>query len=157
VSSGCCETWSIDINLNSLVKIRPADQSVPETVRMLQWGRVSCFISVMLNFLIKFYCYVGAETVGLPNVVVYSVFGRCRVRFWAPASGYRDWGFSLFYSVHLGECRDSTLKLDHDRFLLNPFRFIIHLSSCHLCYIVQLLMKRRKINHQPTYSPHITS
>jgi hypothetical protein len=27
-----------------------------------------------------------------------------------PATGYRDWGFSWFYSGPLGECQDSTLN-----------------------------------------------
>jgi len=55
-----------------------------------------------------------------------------------------------FSSVPPGEYRDSTLKLGHDRFLPNPFQFIIiHLSSYHRRYIVYLLKKRRKINYQP--------
>jgi hypothetical protein len=38
--------------------------------------------------------------------------------------------FSWFSSVPPGECRDSILKLGHDRFLPNPFQFIIiHLQS----------------------------
>jgi len=31
-----------------------------------------------------------------------------------------------FSSVPPGECRSSTLKLGHDRFLPNPFQLIIH-------------------------------
>jgi hypothetical protein len=34
-------------------------------------------------------------------------------------------------SVPLGKYRDSTFKLGHDRFLLNPFQSIIHSSSFH--------------------------
>jgi len=33
----------------------------------------------------------------------------------------------MFSSVFPGEFRDSTLKLGHDRFLPNPFPFIIQL------------------------------
>jgi hypothetical protein len=35
---------------------------------------------------------------------------------------------SWFSSVLPEECRDSALKLGHDRFLPNPFQFFIHLS-----------------------------
>jgi hypothetical protein len=38
---------------------------------------------------------------------------------------------SCFFSVLLGQCRDSALKTGHDRFLLHPFQLIIHLSSFH--------------------------
>jgi len=36
-----------------------------------------------------------------------------------------------FSSVPPGKFWDSTLKLGHDRFLPNPFQFIIHLSPFH--------------------------
>jgi hypothetical protein len=39
--------------------------------------------------------------------------------------------FSWFFSIPPGECRNSTLKLDHARFLPNPFHFIINLSPFH--------------------------
>jgi hypothetical protein len=39
--------------------------------------------------------------------------------------------FSWFSSVHPGKCWDSTLKLDHDHFILHPLQFIIHLSPLH--------------------------
>jgi hypothetical protein len=43
---------------------------------------------------------------------------------------------SWFSSARPGECRDSTLKLCCDRFLPNPFQFIvIQLSSYHRLYI----------------------
>jgi hypothetical protein len=45
----------------------------------------------------------------------------------------------MFYSVPPGECLDSTLILDNDRFLLSPFQIIIHLSSK-----LYFLKKRRK-------------
>jgi hypothetical protein len=45
-------------------------------------------------------------------------------------SCFRDWLSLLRFSVAFlslpGECEDSTLKLGHDCFLLNPFQFIIH-------------------------------
>jgi hypothetical protein len=72
-----------------------------------------------------------------PNVVMerltlYFVSGRLRVRFSASATGSSDWGFSCFFSVPPSQCRDSNLKLGHDRFLPNPFQFIsIHLSYIH--------------------------
>jgi hypothetical protein len=37
-------------------------------------------------------------------------------------------GETWFYSVPPGECRSSSLKWSHDRFLPNPFQFIILLS-----------------------------
>jgi hypothetical protein len=47
-------------------------------------------------------------------------------------SWLRDWlswlSFLWFYLVPPGECWDSTLKFVHDRFLPNPFQFIIYLS-----------------------------
>jgi hypothetical protein len=45
--------------------------------------------------------------------------------------------FLWFSSVPPGYCRDSTLKLGHDRFLPDIFKFIIiHLSLYHRRYIV---------------------
>jgi hypothetical protein len=46
-----------------------------------------------------------------------------------PDTGYPDGGFTWFSLVRLGECQDSTYKLGHNRFLSNPFWFIIHLYS----------------------------
>jgi hypothetical protein len=48
-----------------------------------------------------------------------------------PKSGYPDWGLSWFSLGLPGKWQDSTLKLGHDRFLLNSFQFIIHLSPYH--------------------------
>jgi hypothetical protein len=45
-------------------------------------------------------------------------------------AGYPEWGFSWFFSVPPGECRDSTLMLGHGFLLPNPFHFIILLSEC---------------------------
>jgi hypothetical protein len=42
---------------------------------------------------------------------------------------YPDQGFSWFSSVPSYECRQSTLKSSHDRFLPNLFKSIIHLST----------------------------
>jgi hypothetical protein len=50
-----------------------------------------------------------------------------------PKNGYTDPGLSWFYSVPPEECRDSALKLGHDRFLPNSFQFIIHLSPIRCC------------------------
>jgi hypothetical protein len=47
-------------------------------------------------------------------------------------SGYPDGGFSWFSSVPPGEFKDSTLVLGHDRFLPNPFQFIIRLPLLYL-------------------------
>jgi hypothetical protein len=67
----------------------------------------------------------------------------------------RPWRLSIlievlwFFSVTLGEGRDSTLKLGHDHFVPNPFQFIIiDLSSYHRHYMVWILKKRHKINYQ---------
>jgi hypothetical protein len=43
--------------------------------------------------------------------------------------GYPE--FLWFSSVPPDECLNSTLKLDNDRFFLNPFQFIIHFSLFH--------------------------
>jgi hypothetical protein len=48
----------------------------------------------------------------------------------APATGYLDWGISLFSSVSPGECRGSKLKSGHYRFLPNSFH-VIFLSPYH--------------------------
>jgi hypothetical protein len=54
-----------------------------------------------------------------------------------PKTGYLDWDFLWFSSITPGECRDSTLKLVYDRYLLNPFQFvIIHLSPYRRRYVV---------------------
>jgi hypothetical protein len=45
-----------------------------------------------------------------------------------PETGYADWIFRVFFSVCPYECQDIILKLGHDRFLPNPFQFIIQLS-----------------------------
>jgi hypothetical protein len=55
--------------------------------------------------------------------------------------------FLWFSSVLPDECRDSALKLGHDRFLPNPFQFLIHLSPCHSTLCTQLLKKCRKIKY----------
>jgi hypothetical protein len=44
-----------------------------------------------------------------------------------PGIGYSDWTFRVF-PQSLPDC---TLKVSHDRFLLYPFQFIIHLSPFH--------------------------
>jgi hypothetical protein len=59
------------------------------------------------------------------------------VQISAPKTGYHDRGFSWYTSVPPGECRDSSFKLGHNRFLTNPLQFIIiHLSSYHSHYKV---------------------
>jgi hypothetical protein len=39
--------------------------------------------------------------------------------------------FSWFFSDPPDECRDSILKLVHDRVLSDPYQFVIHLSPYH--------------------------
>jgi hypothetical protein len=48
-----------------------------------------------------------------------------------PETGYSEPDCASFFSVPTGKCQDSTLKLVHDHFFPNPFRFIIHLSAFH--------------------------
>jgi hypothetical protein len=72
-----------------------------------------------------------------PNVVVEWLALLLRIREvprsnLGPETGYPNWGFSWFSSVPPGECRDRSLKLSHDRFLPNPFQFIIQLPHFHL-------------------------
>jgi hypothetical protein len=43
-----------------------------------------------------------------------------------PEIDYPDSGLSWFASVLPGECRESILKLGHDRFISNNFQFINH-------------------------------
>jgi hypothetical protein len=50
--------------------------------------------------------------------------------------------FSLLSSEPPRKCRDSTLELDQDRFLLSPFQFNIHLSP------TVLVKTRCKINYK---------
>jgi hypothetical protein len=45
-----------------------------------------------------------------------------------PDTCYPVWASSWFSSIPSGECLEGALKLGHDRFLPNPFQFIIHLS-----------------------------
>jgi hypothetical protein len=63
--------------------------------------------------------------------------------------------FSWFSWFHRGDSRYlSTLKLDHYRFLPNPFQFIIiQLSHYHRRYILYL-QKEASWNKVPTHSPH---
>jgi hypothetical protein len=61
-----------------------------------------------------------------PNVLVECLTFQLRIRevprlILAPKTGYLDLGLLWSSSVPPGECRDSTLKLGHDRFLPNPF------------------------------------
>jgi hypothetical protein len=60
---------------------------------------------------------------------------------------------SLTHTVENSLLRDIALKLDHSRFVPNPLKFFIHLSS----YIVQLLRKLHKINYQPQCCHEISS
>jgi hypothetical protein len=46
-----------------------------------------------------------------------------------PETSFPDWGLSWISTVLPGKCRDSTLKLRHNRFFPYPFQFIIHVSS----------------------------
>jgi hypothetical protein len=64
-----------------------------------------------------------------------------------PKVSYPDWG-SWFYSAPLGKCWDSALKLCHGRFLLHPFKLIIHLPSFIPRYIVRVTKKRRQITYK---------
>jgi hypothetical protein len=61
-------------------------------------------------------------------------------------TGYPDWGVSSFSSVRPRKCRDSTLKLGHDRFPTHPFQFTIILSFDGMWS--KLLRKRRSINYK---------
>jgi hypothetical protein len=66
-----------------------------------------------------------------PNVVVRWLTLLRRIREVQGSNLGSETGYPevmWFYSVSPGECRDSTLKSGHDRFLPNPFRFIVHLS-----------------------------
>jgi hypothetical protein len=82
-----------------------------------------------------------------PNVVVEWLTPLIRIRE-VPGSILRPGGrlsrlrFLWFSSVPPGECRESTLKLGHDRFLPSFFQFIIFNLSYHWRYIVKLLRKR---------------
>jgi hypothetical protein len=46
-----------------------------------------------------------------------------------PETGYAE-AYSDFPQSR-GECQDNILKADNDRFLPNPFQFIVHLSPFH--------------------------
>jgi hypothetical protein len=90
----------------------------------------------------KCHCLM-VSTPAVPYVVVewlhsYFIFGRPRVLLSALTTGYPDdRGFLWFSLVSPGKCQHGTLKLGHDRFLPNPFQFVmIHLSSYHQRYTV---------------------
>jgi hypothetical protein len=54
-----------------------------------------------------------------------------------PETGYPDWGSLWFSWVPPGECWDSTLKLDHNRFLPNPFQSGIHFIECYIALVTE--------------------
>jgi hypothetical protein len=60
--------------------------------------------------------------------------------------GYRlSWlTFFVVFSVHVGELRDSSLKLVHDSFLPNSFQFIVHLSLFHSTVYSRSYGKKRR-------------
>jgi hypothetical protein len=58
-----------------------------------------------------------------------------------PEAGYPDWGFSWFSLVLPGKFWGNSLKLGHDRFLQNPFQFIIHYQLIIRRYIVRVTEK----------------
>jgi hypothetical protein len=55
----------------------------------------------------------------------------------------------VFPSIPPGICRDTTLKLGHDRFLSNPFQFIIHTSPSHSMLLSWLLIKVKQSLYTP--------
>jgi hypothetical protein len=57
------------------------------------------------------------------------VFGRSRVKIWVRRPAILR-VFMIFLSPSTKQ-QDMALKLDHDRFLPNPFQFIIHLPPFH--------------------------
>jgi hypothetical protein len=63
--------------------------------------------------------------------------------------------FQWFSPVPPGKCPDSTLKLGHDRFLPNPFQFIIYLSYYSMLY--SLVTEKASLNTLPTYPACFTS
>jgi hypothetical protein len=66
----------------------------------------------------------------LPNIVVELRIREAPGSTLGPEISYPE--FSWFYSVPLGRFWDNTLKLGHDRFLPDPFQFIIRLSPFNL-------------------------
>jgi hypothetical protein len=78
-----------------------------------------------------------------PNVVVEWFTRLLRIREvpglnLGPETDYPVWSFSLFSSVPPGECRSSTLKSGHDRFLPYPFQFIINLSTIYIVLVTEM-------------------
>jgi hypothetical protein len=82
---------------------------------------------------------------GAPDVVLEWL--TLLLRFWevlssnlGPETGYPDCFFFHGFSSP-SRCRDNTLKLGHDRFLPNPFQFIIQLSPYNSRYTVLVTEK----------------
>jgi hypothetical protein len=67
-----------------------------------------------------------------------------------PEISHLHWGCSWFSSVPLAKWGDITLKLRHNRFLLHPFQFVLHLSPYHstLYSLVWVTEKATKNNIQ---------
>jgi hypothetical protein len=67
-------------------------------------------------------------------------------------TGYPDQGSFVVFLSSSKRIPDSPVKLGHDRFLPNPFQFIVHLSPYYstLYRLVLDAEKRRKTNYKPT-------
>jgi hypothetical protein len=68
-----------------------------------------------------------------PNVLAECLILQLRIRKFpgsnlGPETGYPELSFPLFSSVPPGEWMGQYLKLGYDRFLPNPYKFIINLS-----------------------------
>jgi hypothetical protein len=98
----------------------------------LMLGRVQFIDFVIMSFSRAFYYFIFSTAVEMVTFIVSITMTRSIRKVLGsnlgPENGHPDWGFSRFFSVLLGECRDCTLKLGHDSFLPNPLQCIIHLS-----------------------------
>jgi hypothetical protein len=99
--------------------------------------------------------YICIYTV-LPDVVVKYLTLHPRIREvpssnLGPDAGYLEWGISWIFSVPPGECRDSTSKLCYDRFLPNPFQFIIYVSITFSFDAIILVTENASLNKLQIY------
>jgi hypothetical protein len=119
---------------------QPATGPLPEPDESTPHPYILCLLRP-ISIIFSLWC-PGFRKWSLPNVVVEWLTLLLHIRevpgllLGPPVTGYPDWDFSWFSSVPPSECRDSTLKWGHVRFLPNPFQYIISHLPYHRRYVV---------------------
>jgi hypothetical protein len=99
-----------------------------ETMRKLEVDNNTCFLCNRL-FISAFSSFPVNSIGSHVSTSAYKLGGPGFLS--RPKNSYLYGDFSLFISFPAGKCHDSTLKVGHDRFLQNPFHFVIHFSPFH--------------------------